>query len=76
MLTSRYTEAEMNQWDESCPDRRQAEMRAHPQHAHASKAKGQAERSMARAGTNHNSMTRMQANDDWASECLFDCYNS
>lgn len=75
MFTSRYSDMEMQQWHDACTNQARANYDA-PRHngARATMAKGQAEKKQSRTAT-----ATMQAqhpkHDDWASECLFDCYN-
>lgn len=79
MIHSRYSEMEMQQWQDACSNPMDSNSMAcaDPASRHAgaraSMAKGQAEKKQSRTG-----MTTAQTprQDDWASECLFDCYNS
>lgn len=75
MFHSRYSEMEMNQWQAASAMHPMASNDAPRRNgARASMAKGQAESKQSRsadAGTH----TQQPKQDDWASECLFDCYN-
>jgi len=86
MFNSRYSEMEMQQWQEACLNPMDSHVNAsnsmsldsaattaRPGSARASMAKGQAEKKQPRAAE-----TTMQTprQDHWASECLFDWYNS
>ncbi len=75
MFTSRYSEMEMKQWQDACASQTLAKHDA-PRHngARATMAKGQAEKKHSRTATTAMH-TPSPKPDDWASECLFDCYN-
>ena len=73
MFNSRYSEIEMQQWQQACQTPMDSADTA-PRHsgARASMAKGQAEKKQSRSADTTAQTLRQ---DDWASECLFDCYN-
>ncbi|TAH54245.1 MAG: hypothetical protein EYC68_00525 [Chloroflexota bacterium] len=75
MFNSRYSEMEMKQWQDACANQTHADHDA-PRHngARAAMAKGQAEKKMSRTAT-AAMHAQSSKQDDWASECLFDCYN-
>lgn len=71
----RYSEMEMNQWDDACTKMQDhASAAPRPSRTRASTAKGQAELAQNRS-TMAQPMTQKTNEQDWASECLFDCYN-
>lgn len=84
MFNSRYSEMEMQQWQEACsrvnpsnptdanPMERRAAMASRQGSSRASMAKGQAEKKQSRTAGTTAQTTRQ---DYWASECLFDWYN-
>lgn len=78
MFTQRYSPAEMDQWHTAaCANATPCTSDAPRHHARRTAgAKGQGERNPSR--TSQTAATQMQFTtpDDWASECLFDCYNS
>jgi len=79
MLASRYSEMEMNQWDHACAQPMDCVSTA-PRAAGAFPAKGQAGRArrqpqMRLTPSRQATPTQTAEPDDWASECLFDCYN-
>ncbi len=76
MFNSRYSEMEMKQWQEACANQARLEYDA-PRHngARATMAKGQPDQKQSRTAT-AAMRTQNPKHDDWASECLFDCYNS
>jgi hypothetical protein len=75
MFTSRYSEIEMNQWQAACASEKCSSHDAPRQNrARALMAKGQAEKKQSRTAT-ATMQTQTPKQDDWASECLFDCYN-
>ena len=73
MINSRYSEMEMQQWQEACSNPMDSAATA-SRHggARASMAKGQAEQKQSRTAETTAQTPRQ---DNWASECLFDCYN-
>jgi len=74
MFHSRYSEMEMNQWQAaSAMPQTDSDDAARRNGARASMAKGQAEKQSRTAGAQMH--TPQPKQDDWASECLFDCYN-
>ena len=79
MTHSRYSEHEMQQWHDAClnsANSQDSDTRA-PRHngARTSMAKGQSEKKQSRT-TAANKQTQTPKHDDWASECMFDWYNS
>lgn len=75
MFNSRYSEMEMNQWhDASARNQNDSNDAARHNRARASMAKGQAERKQSRTAS-AKMQTPPPKYDDWATECLFDCYN-
>jgi hypothetical protein len=84
MFNSRYSEPEMQQWHDACTDSANtgSDMPRHND-ARTSVAKGQAEKHQSRTATaamrmNASQQSASQTHEprqDWASECLFDCYN-
>lgn len=80
MSHSRYSEMEMQQWHDCLMtnnlDSANSDNNA-PRHdgARASMAKGQAEKKESRS-TAATRQTQTPKHDDWASECMFDWYNS
>lgn len=78
MINSRYSDMEMQQWHDACSNTVDSNpldsANAASRHggARASMAKGQAERKQSRAAETTAQNPRQ---DDWASECLFNCYN-
>jgi hypothetical protein len=76
MLSSRYTELEFHQWDAACsgnPSSRNDALRQTG--SRATLAKGQGEPTQL-AGASSLKLPNPNSNQaDWASECLFDCYN-
>ncbi len=72
MFNSRYSEMEMQQWhDASCRNNDAARHNG----AHALTAKSQSEEKQSRTAI-AAMQTQQPKHDDWAGECLFDCYNS
>lgn len=76
MSHSRYSDMEMQQWHDACSNPMDSTSDA-PRHngARASMAKGQAEKKQSRT-TSANQQTQPPKHDEWASECMFDWYNS
>ncbi len=75
MFHSRYSEMEMDQWQDACAESAHAKHDATRHHgARAAMAKGQADKNMTRSAA-AAMPTELPQHDDWASECLFDCYN-
>lgn len=75
MATYRYSEPEMDQWQAACSDAQSsADRTTRSTPAHTAASKGQGERSQARR-TQSPSQQDSGRQDEWASECLFDCYN-
>lgn len=76
MFTKRYSESEMDQWHTACTSASsQAPDATRHTAAHTATAKGQGERNSAYKDARAMSAMQSQMPDDWASECLFDCYN-
>jgi hypothetical protein len=77
MVSSRYSAQEMKQWhDASCEPQDAPRAKA----ARGAMAKGQADARMNRTANardaKHRTMPSQRTGaDDWARECLFDCYN-
>jgi hypothetical protein len=74
MSAPRYTDTEWTQWQEACFNLEMSRQDA-PRHTatRGSMAKGQAEPTQTRSATADSS--HQPQNEDWANECLFDCYN-
>lgn len=78
MNNSRYSEMEMQQWQDACLNPMDsnsmdsAEAASRHDGARASMAKGQAEKKQSRTA---KPLAQNPRQDDWASECLFNCYN-
>ncbi|MCC7161571.1 MAG: hypothetical protein IT331_03685 [Anaerolineae bacterium] len=73
MSSSRYSDSEMQQWQDACPNPMACDNAASRHNStRASAAKGQADQKQTRTAY-------AAAQDPWhkdsASECLFDCYN-
>lgn len=75
MNTSRYSEAEMDQWHNACPNCAAPQTPARQSGKTKSMAKGQAEQTMSPTAAGTASQGSAPKHDGWASECLFDCYN-
>jgi hypothetical protein len=78
MFTKRYSHAEMDQWHTaacSTPMSCTSDAMRH-NGARAAIAKGQGERAQSQTGSTAMPQTENITPEDWASECLFDCYNS
>lgn len=75
MFNSRYSEMEMQQWhDATCTNDAGSYDAARHTGARASMAKGQPDAKQSRTAA-AMMPTQSPKHDDWASECLFDCYN-
>lgn len=81
MFNSRYSEPEMQQWHDACSsstnstsDATRQEDAVRQEDARISMAKGQAARQQSRTAS--AAMQTHTLRHDWASECLFDWYNS
>lgn len=75
MFNSRYSEPELKQWQDACTaDTCAGSDAARHTGARALMAKGQAEKKQSRTGA-ATMQTQKPKQQDWASECLFDCYN-
>lgn len=75
MFNSRYSEMEMQQWhDATCTNDFGSHDAVRHNGARASMAKGQPDPKQSRTAT-AMMPTQSLKHDDWASECLFDCYN-
>jgi hypothetical protein len=74
MFNSRYSAGEYQQWQDACADGMASELDAHAKPSRASMAKGQAEPKTSRTAT-AKTQSQKPGLQDWASECLFDCYN-
>jgi hypothetical protein len=74
MFTSRYSELEMQQWHDACAACGDSQNAGAQTGARASMAKGEAEKKQSRAAT-APMQTQNPKHEDWAGECLFDCYN-
>lgn len=74
MFNSRYSEPEQQQWHDACSNQSDSKDAARHNGASASMAKGQAEKKHTRAATAAK-QAQKAGHNDWASECLFDCYN-
>jgi hypothetical protein len=77
MFNSRYSEPEMQQWHDACLDSTKPGTDAvRHNDARISMAKGQAEKHQSRTTTAMMQASQTQTpKQDWAGECLFDCYN-
>jgi len=75
MTDPRYTTAEMNQWHDACPDSAAPQKRTRQKGARQAMAKGQAERTMNQSAARTAAQGSAREHEEWASECLFDCYN-
>lgn len=74
MFNSRYSEPEMQQWHDACSNFQDSSTdAARHNDGRTSMAKGQAEKHQSRTAT--AMMQTHTPKQDWASECLFDCYN-
>jgi hypothetical protein len=78
MFSARYSQAEMDQWhmavNATVSPRASAASRQNGKHA--AMAKGQSERTPARADSTRMSSMENDTAETWASECLFECYNA
>lgn len=72
MFNSRYSEMEMQQWHDASGRANDA---TRHNGAHALVAKGQSEEKQSKHATTAT-QSQQPKHDDWAGECLFDCYNS
>lgn len=77
MFTQRYSSAEMDQWHTAaCADATARSHTAPRQNGNrAAMAKGQAEQNQSQRSQTTPAPMQFTTPDDWASECLFDCYN-
>lgn len=77
MFTKHYSQAELDQWHTACAaEYAQPDDALRQMTAHAAAATGQSQRRAAPRGASAASAMQVDKPDDWASECLFDCYNS
>jgi hypothetical protein len=78
MFSTRYSQAEMDQWHKAASNTLPPRAAAAPRQngKPAAMAKGQSERTPARADTTRMSSTENDTAETWASECLFECYNA
>ncbi len=76
MFTKYHSQAEMDQWHQACADAAQPAQNApRAGAARTATAKGQGERFTAPRDAQAMSTLSTQTLDDWAGECMFDCYN-
>ncbi|MCG3142687.1 MAG: hypothetical protein HDKAJFGB_04215 [Anaerolineae bacterium] len=76
MFTQYHSQAEMDQWHQACADAAQTAPDApRAGAARGATAKGQGERYTAHRDAQTMSTLSTQMVDDWAGECMFDCYN-
>jgi hypothetical protein len=78
MFGTRYSEVEHQQWDDACCTSMPHAFDATRQNgARGAVAKGQGESMTASPSADTAAMqNNFATHDDWATECLFDCYNS
>lgn len=76
MFQQRYSHSEMDQWHTACTHANAPAFDA-SRHtsARTATAKGHGERQAAHTDAYAMSSMQVQTPDDWAGECLFDCYN-
>lgn len=76
MFTKHYSQAELDQWHAACNGAcAQVKDASQQATARALTPTGQGKHSAAQMDARAMSATHAFKPDDWASECLFDCYN-